>query len=358
MTTHAAETTVYDLYIACAGDDRIDRLTFDAETGALAATGESFPAPGIRTSAYDAIRGLFYSGQSGTPASVQALRRHDDGSLSSVATAEVPDKCVSVALAPDGSALFSASYHGHTVHGLALDADGIPDPPAVAGDAPGEKAHSVLVSPDGAHAYVASLGDDVVVAYEVDGARLREVSRVSSPAGSGPRHQRFNAAGDRLYVLHEMTGLVTVFARDAVTGALAEVQRVDAVPDALDLVPGWARDATKPTPGLDRIWCADLHLAAGGRYLYTTERSTSTVTGFAVDAATGELEYVGTWATEQQPRGAAVVPGADGRDHLIVAGEASGTVGAHQIDPATGELGAAESVATGAGPLWVEPVSR
>ncbi|GHD01793.1 lactonase family protein [Zhihengliuella salsuginis] len=358
MPTHDAEANVYDLYIACAGDDRIDRLALDTASGALTATGESYPAPGIRTSAYDADRGLFYSGQSSQPATVQVLRRDDDGALASVATAEVPAKCVSIALAQDGSAVYSASYHGHSVHGLPLDADGIPDPPAVAGDAPGEKAHSVVVSPDGAHAYVASLGDDVVVAYAVDGARLSEVSRVSSPAGSGPRHQRFNAAGDRLYVLHEMSGLVTVFEREASTGRLTGLQHIDAVPDSLDLVPGWARDGNTPVPGLDRIWCADLHLAADGRFLYTTERSTSTVTGFAVDGDSGTLTYAGTWETEKQPRGAAVVPGAGGRDYLVVAGEASGTVGAHPVDPQTGALGAAVGVATGAGPLWVEPVSR
>ncbi|MBG6083294.1 lactonase family protein [Zhihengliuella flava] len=350
------QPTTVDLYIACAGADRIDRLRLDTATGGLEATGQSWPAPGIRTSAYDGDRSLYYAGQSTSPGSIQVLQRDDAGALTTVATAEVPDKCVNVSLAPHGSAIFSASYHGHSVFGLPLDADGIPNPPAVAGDAPGEKAHSVVVAPDGQHAYVASLGDDVVVAYAVEGARLVEVSRHRSPEGAGPRHLRFSSGGDVLYVLHEMTGLVLVYRRDLASGALRQMQAIDSVPESLELKPGWARDAQSPWPGLDRVWCADLHLTGEGRFLYTTERSTSTINGFAVDDQ-GTLSLLGTWETEKQPRGAAIVAGVDA-EYFLVAGEASDSVTAHQLDRTTGELSVTGRAPTGAGPLWIEPATR
>jgi 6-phosphogluconolactonase len=71
------------------------------------------------------------------------------------------------------------------------------------------------------------------------------------------------------------------------------------------------------------IWGADLHLADGGRRVWASERTASTLSSIAV-AADGSLTSSGSFvATEPQPRGFAVSP--DGR-HLVVAGELSTTV--------------------------------
>ncbi|GAA3695063.1 beta-propeller fold lactonase family protein [Zhihengliuella alba] len=350
-------TATHDLYVAGAGAGVIDRIEFDATTGRLSDPGETYPAAKVRALATATDGRLLYAGQTTDPPVAQAFSRAPAGALAPLATARLGDSTAYIALTADGTALFSASYHGSSVHMLEIDDDGVPVPPPVEAPGVGEKAHSALPSPDGRHLYAASLGSDAVVVYRRSEGRLEEVQRVAAPAGSGPRHSRFDPSGRRLYVLHEMSGLVAVFDRDAESGELTEIQQISSIPDDLGLTPGFAREPGGPTPGPDAIWCADLHFGCGGRFLYTTERSTSTVTGFAVDLASGELAYVGTWGTQQQPRGAAVVSAA-GTEHLLVAGEASGTLGAYRLDPATGIPTETDATRTSEGPLWVTPVPR
>ena len=49
-------------------------------------------------------------------------------------------------------------------------------------------------------------------------------------------------------------------------------------------------------------WAADIQLTPNGALLYASERTSSTLAGFKVDAATGMLTPVGSVPTEQQPR--------------------------------------------------------
>ncbi|WP_309079852.1 beta-propeller fold lactonase family protein [Zhihengliuella sp.] len=350
-------TATHDLYIAGAGAGAVDRFEFDAATGRFSDPGESYPAAKVRALAATADGRLLYAGLTTDPPVAQAFTRGPDGALSPLATARLGDSTAYIALAADDSALFSASYHASSVHLLEIDDDGVPVPPPVEAPAVGEKAHSALPSPDGRHVYAASLGSDAVVVYRRAARGLEEVQRVAAPAGSGPRHSRFDPAGRRLYVLHEMSGLVAVYDRDAESGELTERQQISSIPDELGLTPGFAREPGGPTPGPDAIWCADLHFGCAGRFLYTTERSSSTVTGFAVDLGSGELAYAGTWPTQQQPRGAAVVSAEDG-DYLLVAGEASATLGAYRLEPSTGAPAETDATRTSEGPLWVTPVAR
>ena len=42
----------------------------------------------------------------------------------------------------------------------------------------------------------------------------------------------------------------------------------------------------------DKIWAADLHLTPDGKFLYASERGTSTIAGFRVDPADGTLALI------------------------------------------------------------------
>ena len=100
-------------------------------------------------------------------------------------------------------------------------------------------------------------------------------------------------------------------------------------------------------------WAADLQLSADGRYLYGSERTSSTLATFRVDPATGLLQTVGTVPTEKTPRGFAV--DSSGR-FIVAAGQGANAVSLHPVDPATGLPGAAQSYPAGKGPNWVEIV--
>src|SRR5438045_5954605 len=56
------------------------------------------------------------------------------------------------------------------------------------------------------------------------------------------------------------------------------------------------------------IAAADLHVTPDGRFLYGSERRTSTLAGFRIDLATGTLSPIGSWPTEATPRGFAIDP--------------------------------------------------
>ena len=100
-------------------------------------------------------------------------------------------------------------------------------------------------------------------------------------------------------------------------------------------------------------WAADLHLTPDGRYLYASERSSSTLSGFKVDAATGRLQPLGQTPTEKTPRGFAIDP--SGR-FLIAVGQESHSASVHPIDAVSGALGTPQRLPLGKNPNWVEIV--
>ena len=100
-------------------------------------------------------------------------------------------------------------------------------------------------------------------------------------------------------------------------------------------------------------WAADLHLSPDGRYLYASERSSSTLTTFKVNSATGQLQTLGQTPTEKTPRGFAV--DSSGR-FLVSTGQDSHRLSLHPIDSATGIPGVPTRVTAGKNPNWIEIV--
>jgi 6-phosphogluconolactonase len=100
-------------------------------------------------------------------------------------------------------------------------------------------------------------------------------------------------------------------------------------------------------------WAADLHCTPDGRFLYASERRSSTLSSFAIDAQSGALAPLGRIPTEAEPRGFALAP--DGR-HLVAVGQASHRLSLYAIDAASGALAKLADRAVGGNPNWVEIV--
>jgi 6-phosphogluconolactonase len=139
------------------------------------------------------------------------------------------------------------------------------------------------------------------------------------------------------YVVNELDGTVTTFARDRRTGALTRR--------------GSAAASTEHAPG--GAAAADIHLTPDGRLLYASVRSDSHIAAFAV-GADGALTSAGRFPVEAAPRSFAIDPG--GR-WLVCAGRDAAAFGVYEIDRATGALAARGRVATGENPNWVEIVT-
>jgi 6-phosphogluconolactonase (cycloisomerase 2 family) len=54
--------------------------------------------------------------------------------------------------------------------------------------------------------------------------------------------------------------------------------------------------------GDGKPWAADIHLTPDGKFLYASERTTSTLAAFRVDPKTGLLTSIDSYPTEKQPR--------------------------------------------------------
>jgi 6-phosphogluconolactonase len=190
-------------------------------------------------------------------------------------------------------------------------------------------------------AYIAvpTLGNDSVNQFMFDAATGKLTPNtppsVRVKEKAGPRHLVFHPNGKIVYVIGELDGAVYVFDYDAATGQLRDKQSVSALPPDFQ---------GKPS-------AADLHITPDGRFLYGSERTSSTLAGFKVDPATGTLTPIGSVATEKQPRGFNI--DSTGR-YLLAVGQLSHALSSYRIDPESGKLIKLREYPMGKNPNWVE----
>ena len=153
---------------------------------------------------------------------------------------------------------------------------------------------------------------------------------------------------------NEIDGTVYAYKLDNNTGVLKEIQRISAMPRNISLQSG-AGD-TKTGTGMDKVTnlgVADIHITPDGRWLYVSERASSTIAAFAVDSKSGMLTYVQNYETEKIPRGFNIDP----RGHFVlVAGQESGYISIYEINQDTGELKYLDRYTSGKSPNWIEIV--
>jgi 6-phosphogluconolactonase len=98
---------------------------------------------------------------------------------------------------------------------------------------------------------------------------------------------------------------------------------------------------------------ADLHVSPDGRFLYGSERKTSTLAGYRIDPKKGTLSPIGHFSTEKTPRGFNIDP--RGRFLLSVGLDSNGMT-VYRIDPQSGALSNLKHYAMGQQPNWIEIV--
>lgn len=331
--------------VANAGDGSISsfRLTDDSIERLAVTDGLN----GCSTFAVDAARDLVYAGVKGEPAAIVTLRLdRGTGRLEELSRRDLPDGGMNyLALTRDGTGLLGASYGGG--YGIsAAVTDGVVGEPVSRIEYP--NLHSVLPSADGRFAYFVSLGADLVAQYALD-ADLSlvplDLPTVAAPQGSGPRHLVLNDAEDAVYVLTEFSAEVLHFARDTSSGVL---ELRDAA-SAFDPTKGLGHSRFGADPKAEHlIWGADLHFGAGGRWLWASERTESTLGAVSV-ADHGSVGAAESFTvTEEQPRGFALSP--DGA-YLVAAGEKSTDIAVYAVTDNRLEL--RHRAETGAGANWV-----
>jgi 6-phosphogluconolactonase len=286
------------------------------------------------------------------------------GELELISKGPLAESFPYISLDRRGRFLFGASYGANLVSVNPVTADGrIGDPVQVVPTA--RNAHSIRADNSNRFVFAPHLGTDQVFQFLFDDKSGRLTANtppvLQLKQGTGPRHLVISQDNSFMYLLNELTGTVTTLALNPSTGLLTELDSVSILPPDTKLVPGSPRGAVG-TPGANQaqgrntdndIWAADLHLAPNGRFLYATERTTSTIGVLSVDGTSGKLVYLGSTPTEKQPRGFNIDP--TGR-FLITSGEKSDMLAVYSIDAQSG----AEPVGrypTGNGANWVEIVN-
>lgn len=290
------------------------------------------------------------------------------GALKQVAEAPLPDSMPNVQTDRTGRFLFTASYSGDKLAVNPIDADGRVTQPAKQVIPTGHNAHSIQPDRTNHFVYASNLGSDQIVQFRFDPATgaltPNDPPAFKTAAGEGPRHMIFSPDNKYLYVLHEMAGTVAQLAIDPKTGTLSAVDSVESVPPDSGLVRGkpqapvtaatMASGPQNATPTeKPAIWAADIQMSPNGRFVYTTERTSSRLALFTVDPSTGKLTYVANYPTVTQPRGIKIDPAGH---FLVASGEKSDAVAVYRIDDASGRLTEAGRYPGGTGANWVEIV--
>ena len=344
--------TRFAVYVACWQGEKIDVLLFDSTSGTLIPLSEFATAAPVHCLALNPAKRMLYAALGTTPPSVESLNIAARGSLQHSATANSIARLAYLSLDPAGRHLLGASYEGNFVSVARIHDSGRVLNASSCRRGPGRHAHAVLPSPDGRFVYATSLGADRIVWWVLDNeGQLSRPGSVRCSPNSGPRHIRFSRDGAVLYVLHEFTGTITSYLRDAVTGALTQTHHASSTASELGLVPGSVRNETAPAPSANAIWSAELQVTPDGRFLYATERTSSTIAVLAQDAGVPSLTLRATVKTEEQPRGMAIDPTGS---FLLVCGEVSNRISVYRINRDSGLLSWETSLRCSSGPRWIE----
>jgi len=187
----------------------------------------------------------------------------------------------------------------------------------------GPHAHCIITDPGNRYVVAAELGVDGVLLYRFNeraGSISPVANRVATKPGAGPRHLAFHPTGKFLYVINELDSSLTTFNYNAAQGTLTQFETVSTLP----------RDFTGVS------FCADVHVASSGRFVYGSNRGHNSIVVFAIDPRSGRFTLVEHVSTEGKwPRNFTIDP--SGR-FVLVANQHTDNVVVFRIDQQTGRL--------------------
>jgi 6-phosphogluconolactonase len=334
------------VYVSNAGSKEIFVFAMDRDSGELAeiervaVPGTNQPSPTSIPMAVSPDRRFLYAALRSPPFPVSSYAIHPlSGQLAHLGSAPLADSMAYITTDRSGRFLFSASYPGAKLAINPIDREGRVDGRATQVLATRPKAHCVVIDPSNRYVYCTNLGADIIMQLRFDAASgtvsPNEPASVSTKPNAGPRHLAFHPNGRFLYLLNETDATLGAYAIDRDNGTLAELQTVPTLPPDFN---------GKPS-------AADLHVTPDGRFIYSSERTTSTIKGYRIDPERGTFSRCGRWPTETTPRGFAIDP--RGR-FLLAAGLSSNAMTVYAIDPENGALAPLQQYRLGDKPNWVE----
>lgn len=230
-----------------------------------------------------------------------------------------------ISLSGDENFLLVANYGGGSVAVVKLDDGGVPEAVTDTIIYKGEgnarsRGHMIAPGPDGKKIYVTDLGLDRVAIYDLDPVsgklRLIDNGYAKLAIGAGPRHFAFGKDGNRMYVINELNSTMTVFNVEK-TGALKEIQTLSTLPEGFT----------------GKNYCADIHVAKNGKYVYGSNRGHNSIVTFKINAD-GKVTLAGhTSCGGEWPRNFVIDPSGI---YLLAGNQNSGNISMFSLDKKTG----------------------
>ena len=341
------------VYVSNADSKEILVLSLDSATGSLAPVQRvALSAPGpLNPLAVSPDRRFLYAAQREEPYQVSCFAVDQlSGELSYLSSAPLRHSTPYIVTDRTGRWLFAASYQGSLISVSPIGLQGFVQPPhqVVRTES---NAHSIQIDAANRNVLVPCLGGDVFLRWRFDVVTGKLVANslqaVRVEKGAGPRHFVFHPDNRRVYLLNELDASVYVFDYDAESGTLSELQTISALPATFS-GPAFGMPGVSTNGGPK---AADLHVSPDGRFLYASERTTSTLAAFRIDLDSGRLERIDSFPTETTPRGFNIDP--TGR-YLLAVGQNSHHLTNYAIDQESGRLSELQRYAMGQGPNWVE----
>lgn len=187
-----------------------------------------------------------------------------------------------------------------------------------------EKAHvhSVNIAANNRDVFVADLGIDQIVSYQLDAVKGKlekgNPPFVAATPGAGPRHFAYHPKKRYAYAILELNSTIAVYRYK--DGTLSPSQVVSTLPLGYE----------GPNS------CADLHVSPDGLFLYGSNRGHDSIVIYKIDPATGHLTLVGHEPTRgKTPRNFAIDP--TGK-FLLVANQESDNIQVFKRNPKNGKL--------------------
>jgi len=147
----------------------------------------------------------------------------------------------------------------------------------------GLNAHAFLPSPDN-HLSSPPISDRTRSSASASTLAAGTLTSERSGRDQGCRKERtaalrcFIPTAGSSYRRNELSAALLVFSYDAARGTWQQIQQASALPEGF----GGKESGGKP-------WAADIHLTPDGRFLYASERTSSTISAFRVDAESGRV---------------------------------------------------------------------
>jgi 6-phosphogluconolactonase len=357
LQTSSVVSAATFVYVANEGGD-IATLQLDPQNGDLKLLGKTQSGPLTMHLAVSPDKKFLYASVRQAPFQLVSFAINPQtGALTEKGRIASPANMTYISTDRSGKFLFGADYPNGRVAVLAIGSDGLLSEKPVQVFETSLNAHSILPSPNNKFVFVPHLGSARISAFKFD-EQTGKLTFNGTPfyyvkQTSGPRHQAYHPNGKWWYLTSELDGLVYVHTFDEQTGIINEIQMIRALPDnsALPNSPspgGAAPSTTAPANGIRQ---ADIHITPNGRFLYTSERTSSTIAAFSIDQETGRLKYIANYPTEPTPRGFNIDPSGK---YLIAAGEVKeGYVRVHAINPQSGALTDLKRYSVGDRPNWV-----